>query len=89
MIRRTVFFFGRVQGVGFRYTACHVASAFSVRGYVRNLSDGSVEAVVEGLEADVSSFLAELSRTMSGHIRETRVQDSPATGEFMEFNVRT
>ena len=87
MIRRSVFFFGRVQGVGFRYTTCRVASAFSVSGFVRNLPDGSVEAVVEGVESDVSAFLADLSREMSGHIRETRVHDSPATGEFKGFNI--
>lgn len=89
MIRRCVFFFGRVQGVGFRYTAARVASAHRVSGFVRNLPDGSVEAVVEGAEGDVSAYLADLSREMSGNIRRTRVQDSPATGEFQGFNIRT
>ena len=39
---------GSVQGVGFRFAACEAASECSVRGWVRNLSDGSVEIVAQG-----------------------------------------
>src|SRR5688572_24161637 len=39
---------GRVQGVGFRYFVHEAAVREAVTGYVRNLSDGSVEAYVEG-----------------------------------------
>ncbi len=39
---------GRVQGVGFRYYTQDVAEREGVTGYVRNLPDGCVEAVVEG-----------------------------------------
>ncbi len=45
---------GRVQGVGFRYTAKGVAQRFAVTGFVRNLSDGRVELVVEGDAAEVT-----------------------------------
>ena len=43
-----VFYSGNVQGVGFRYTVKSVATGFEVIGSVRNLPDGSVEAVFEG-----------------------------------------
>ena len=51
-VRRRVLFSGRVQGVGFRYTTEAVASRFQVTGWVRNVRDGRVELVAEGLPDD-------------------------------------
>ncbi|MBK6314677.1 MAG: acylphosphatase [Blastocatellia bacterium] len=51
---------GRVQGVGFRYFACQAAARHGIAGTVRNLSDGSVEAIAEGLPAAVDAFRHEL-----------------------------
>src|ERR1035438_8131253 len=48
--RATVFYMGRVQGVGFRYTAREIACGYELTGYVRNLDDGRVEMVAEGVE---------------------------------------
>ena len=47
-VRRRVYFSGRVQGVGFRFTCQSLARGFEVAGYVRNLPDGRVELVAEG-----------------------------------------
>lgn len=47
-IRAHVFISGRVQGVGYRYFTQQEASRRSLQGWVRNLSDGRVEAVFEG-----------------------------------------
>jgi acylphosphatase len=88
MIRRTVFFSGRVQGVGFRYTAQSLARKRPVSGYVKNLSDGRVEAVVEGERTEVDRFIAEISREMAGYIRDTASQEGAATGQFTGFEVR-
>ena len=49
---------GRVQGVGFRFFAERAAGSAGVRGWVRNLPDGSVETVAEGEEDAVSRYLA-------------------------------
>jgi acylphosphatase len=51
VVRRKVIVHGRVQGVGFRVTVARAAETRGVAGWVRNRSDGSVEAVFEG-EAD-------------------------------------
>lgn len=88
MIRRTILFSGRVQGVGFRYTACGVASGFDVTGYVRNLADGRVEAVVEGEGEEVARFIQALSKEMASCIRETQSHDSAARNEFSRFEIR-
>ena len=87
--RREVFYSGRVQGVGFRYCAANVATRHRVVGFVRNLDDGRVQLVVEGHGLDVERFLADVAETMDDNIRETRLDISPATGEFDQFNIRS
>ena len=57
-IRRRVVVRGRVQGVGFRGSTQAEARRVGVDGWVRNLSDGDVEAVFEGEEAAVAALLA-------------------------------
>ena len=53
MIRKHILFYGRVQGVGFRYHATYKASLLGLTGWVRNLEDGSVEMEVQGDYRDV------------------------------------
>ena len=85
--RRTVYYSGRVQGVGFRYTTREIAQGFRVRGYVRNLDDGRVEVVAEGVADEIGRFLIRLNQSMSRYIRDTRVSNSTATGEFESFEI--
>ena len=88
MIRKTVHYSGRVQGVGFRYTTCQIASGFPVAGYVRNLPDGRVELVAEAESSDVERFLAAIDAQMAELIRDRHCRDSAATREFRGFDVR-
>lgn len=78
-----------MQGVGFRYTACRIASRYTVLGYVQNLPDGRVQVVAEGLSGELDKFLSDLCQTMENLIRNIEVSASPATGEFQKFEVRT
>ncbi|HEU4808845.1 MAG TPA: acylphosphatase [Homoserinimonas sp.] len=57
MIRKRVIVRGRVQGVGFRWSAQAEAEQLGVAGYARNLPDGTVQAEVEGPEAAVQRML--------------------------------
>jgi len=78
-----------VQGVGFRYTAQHLARSHpAVKGYVRNLPDGRVEMVAEGGEKDLDALLESLKRHMEGKIQRVDVAKSKATGEFPDFSIR-
>lgn len=86
--RRTVLYAGTVQGVGFRYTAVRVARRFSVSGFVKNLPDGRVEVVAEGLAGELDRFCMALADAMSGYIRDHQAVESPATGEFAGFTIR-
>ena len=52
---------GMVQGVGFRYFAQRSAARHQIRGYVRNLDDGRVEALAQGNERAVEEFKHDLT----------------------------
>ncbi len=55
-------FYGRVQGVGFRYTATHAANMFRLTGYVKNEYDGTVTCEVQGKEEDIDQFISVINR---------------------------
>ena len=81
-------FSGQVQGVGFRYTARSLASHFDVGGYVRNLPDGRVEIVAEGLEEELNGFLTALeSSHLSGFIRSKQVNWDRPEGKYESFEI--
>jgi len=79
---------GRVQGVGFRYFAIRAAAGCGVVGTVRNMPDGSVEAIAEGSEEAVEEFRLELARGPS-YAHVTTVDETPLqpTGRYRGFNV--
>ena len=82
-------FIGTVQGVGFRYTTIHMANRLGLVGWVRNMSDGSVEAIAEGDEETVKDLIDSLNKKFSGYISDTEIKWSEPTGEFTIFDVRS
>ncbi len=85
LCRRHCYFNGRVQGVGFRYTARNIAINFDVTGFVRNLADGRVEMIVEGPGKEVDHFIESVCDRMRGYIRQTDDREEPASGEYAQF----
>jgi acylphosphatase len=69
---------GRVQGVGYRASLCAVATRHGLCGWVRNRSDGSVEAVLLGPQAEVAAVRAWMHRGPPG-ARVDDVEARPAT----------
>ncbi len=62
---------GRVQGVGFRYSARREAERLGLAGWVRNSPDGSVEIFVQGDDNPLDIFFSWLNRGPSySHVRE-------------------
>lgn len=56
-VRKHIYFSGRVQGVGFRYSALYLAKPLGLTGWVENLWDGRVEMEVQGEETAIQEFL--------------------------------
>ncbi len=86
--RREVFYRGRVQGVGFRYTARSIARRYDVTGFVRNLADGRVQLVAEGAADEVERFLKDVQQTMDRYIADVQVRVGRPTSEFNDFSIR-
>ncbi|QEG35073.1 acylphosphatase [Bythopirellula goksoeyrii] len=86
--RRQVFYSGRVQGVGFRYTTRKIANNYAVTGFVQNLPDGRVELNVEGTTEELQAFLQAIDERLANCIRSTAVDRRPPTGEFHTFRIR-
>jgi acylphosphatase len=86
--RLIVLYSGRVQGVGFRYTAKTVATGFDITGTVRNLADGRVELIAEGQRPELDAFRDALRDAgLAGFIRDEKVDWSDAKNEFRGFEI--
>ena len=86
--RAHVFYSGRVQGVGFRYTAESLALDLGLRGWVKNTPDGRVELVCEGRKESIERFFLRVQGSLLGpHIKKTDVRWEPARHEFSDFRV--
>ncbi len=89
MVRKHLFISGMVQGVGFRYSLKNVARSAGVTGWVRNLWDGRVEAVLEGENEAVERVVRWCHRGPVGAlVKKVEVRDEPYRGEFGEFSIR-
>ena len=60
-VRKHIVFYGRVQGVGFRYTAKYLAGSLGLTGWVRNDEEGTVTMEVQGREALINKMLVGLN----------------------------
>lgn len=84
-----VFYSGRVQGVGFRYTARSIASGLNLKGWVKNSMDGRVELVCEGEEDRLKRFLDNIKSEFLGHyITDVDVRWEGSRHEFNRFDIR-
>jgi acylphosphatase len=87
--RRRVWFSGRVQGVGFRYTCRTLARGFNVAGFVRNLPDGRVELLAEADPTELDNFLTAIQREMSPFIMDIVAEREPLeTRPMTGFSIR-
>ncbi len=86
-IRRHIIFYGCVQGVGFRWKAKHTASRLGISGWVRNLSDGSVEMEAEGTARDIFDLIEALKGHSWGSVERVESEGIPVHGGY-DFEVR-
>jgi len=89
MKRAHAFYSGRVQGIGFRYTAQNIAENLGVYGWVKNLEDGRVEIAAEGEEKNLKEFLDKILKGPLGrYIKDMELSWETPTSEFNDFDVR-
>ncbi|MDP1580430.1 MAG: acylphosphatase [Candidatus Didemnitutus sp.] len=84
----SVFFTGRVQGVGFRYQTLQVAKGFEVNGWVQNLADGRVQLEVEGRQTEVAAFLQAIEEELDGFIRKIERAATSREAQLRGFTIR-
>lgn len=88
MVRKHIYFGGRVQGVGFRYQSAYHARRLGLTGWVRNLSDGRVEMEVQGRESLISQLILELKHTSYIRIESVTCTDIPLQETEQTFSTR-
>ncbi|MCP4608849.1 MAG: acylphosphatase [Planctomycetes bacterium] len=87
MIARHITFSGRVQGVGFRFTARRAAERRQLTGYVRNIANGSVEMLAQGRDEEVDDCIQDIKEYFSGYIRETSVREITFDPKYSDFQI--
>lgn len=83
----TAVFRGRVQGVGFRMTACEAAASFAVSGEVSNQPDGSVRVTAEGPREACEAFAEALRARMRRFVNSVDVAWGEAEGAPQGFRI--
>lgn len=79
---------GRVQGVGFRFSARSRARKLNLTGWVRNEPDGTVRIMCEGSRERVEQFKAWLREGPPGaHVTHVDAREEPYRGQFRTFSV--
>ena len=81
-IRKHIFFYGRVQGVGFRYYSVNKARQLGLTGWVRNLYDGSVEMEVQGPERFIDELIIFLQNRRFVEIDDIKAKTVPIQDEY-------
>lgn len=89
MTARQVFYTGRVQGVGFRYSTKRIASGYDVTGWVKNLPDGRVELFAQAFDEDeLDAFIEDIQRSSLGsHIKERELKVIAAQPNLRGFSI--
>jgi acylphosphatase len=87
MVAKHIVFSGRVQGVGFRYTAHRMAGRHRLTGYVRNLPNGTVEILAQGPAQDIDDCIRDIQDSLAGHVREARAVEVPPDPTYKDFRI--
>ena len=87
-VARKYFVSGEVQGVGYRFFAQRVAARHQVVGYVRNLADGRVEVLAEGVRENVEALRHDLATgPQFGHVEQIEELSLELTGLYASFRI--
>ena len=88
MLRKHITFYGRVQGVGFRYRARHAAEMYGCTGWVRNEWDGSVVMEIQGTEEAIDKVILAIEAGRYVKIESMYSQTIPLDEDEYGFRMR-
>ena len=88
VVRKRIAFYGRVQGVGFRYRANHAASAVGATGWVRNNYDGTVTMEIQGSEEQIDQVIQAIERGKYVRIENMEARTLPPDPDERDFRIR-
>ena len=87
-VRARAYITGRVQGVFFRNSVADLADSLTVAGWVRNLTDGRVETLLEGERDNVERILEFCRRGPPGaYVHNVDIRWEDWRGEFIDFKI--
>ena len=81
IIRQHLTFYGRVQGVGFRYRAHWIADELGLTGWVRNTLNDTVEMELQGTQEQIADMISRLNRQKWIYIDDITFKDIPVVEE--------
>ena len=87
IVRWRIFFTGRVQGVGFRFTAQILAQGLGVTGWVRNVHDGSVEMEAQGTVTEIRQLINQLKMRPPIRIEDVKIVPVNVRPDETRFSV--
>jgi acylphosphatase len=82
-----IIFTGRVQGIGFRFTALDIANHYRLTGVVRNLPDGTVEMIAQGPAGDIADCIRDIKESFGVYIRETKIEEIRTDSQYKDFKI--
>ena len=85
MVRKSIIFYGSVQGVGFRWRAKNAADHYSCTGWVRNEWDGSVSMEIQGTEEAIESVILAIEKGTFVRIENMDMKEIPIVEDEYKF----
>jgi len=86
-IAKQIVFTGRVQGIGFRFTALNTANRLGLTGVVRNRGDGAVEMIAQGPADYIDDCIRDIEESFAGYISQTKTEEIPLSGRYKDFKI--
>jgi acylphosphatase len=87
LIARHIVFSGRVQGIGFRFTALNIANRYGLMGHVKNLPDGDVEMLAQGPAEMIDNCISDLQDSFVGTISHIDIEDATPDPKLTDFRI--
>jgi len=87
VIAKHIVFSGRIQGVGFRFTALNIANRCGLTGYVRNMPDGDVEMLAQGPAEMIDNCVRDLQDSFVWTISHIDIEDVTPDPKLTDFRI--